>query len=338
MTRRHFIRLALYQAELPALTLILYHLTYLKNIINFVIHIIFMLDLKQQVVKFLEDGEYATCEYKGCFDIAAKKDSLLLIKVMLNIDGFQREEAKNLKIISNNLDAYPFLIGVQTNREKLQQGVVYERFETPTVSLKTFEDLVVNSIFPIIYRDKGGMYVEIDSALLREVRKKKNMSQRELAESVGINKKAIYEHENRQLRMLLEISKSLERVLNQKITKPINVFKRYEEHGSPEGTLENVVKKDLEKIGFETDFVKQAPMDIFMRERTLVLSDIEMNRRKIIKHAAILRDFANLVEKPAIIITEKSKNEEASGIPIIEKKRLKEIGKKELIKKAEDAI
>jgi putative transcriptional regulator len=297
-----------------------------------------MLELKQQVLGFLEKSDYTTCEYKGCFDIAAKKDSLLLLKVMLNIDGFQKEQAKNLKIISNNLDAYPFLIGVQTNREKLQQGVVYERFETPTVSLKTFEDLIINSIFPTIYRDRGGLYVKIDSALLREIRKKRSLSQRELAESVGINKKVIYEHEKRQLRMLLEIANSLENVLNTKIIKPIDVYKKYEEHGLPEDRLENVVKKDLESMGFKTDFVKQAPVDVFAKEKTMFLSDIEMNRRKIIKHAAFLKDFANLVKKPTIIITDESKNEEASGIPIIGKKKLKEMDKKELLKEAEKSI
>lgn len=297
-----------------------------------------MQELKQQAIKFLEQSDYVTCEYKGCFDIAAKKDSLLLIKVLLNIDSFQKEQAKNLKIVASNLDAYPFLIGVQTNREKLQPGVVYERFETPTVSLRTFEDLIVNSIFPTIYRDKGGLYVQVDSTLLRELRMKKGLTQRELAESAGINKKVIYEHEKGQLRMLLEIAGSLEKILDSRIVGDIDVFKRYSEHGQPEGSVENVVKKDLENLGFETDFVKQAPFDMFAKEKTLVISDIEVNRRKIKKHAAFLKDFVGIVKKPAIIITDVSKNEQEQGIPIIEKKRLRTMGKKDLIEKAKESI
>jgi len=297
-----------------------------------------MLNLKQEVQGFLEKSDYVTCEYKGCFDIVAKKNALLLLKILLNIDSFQREQAKNLKIISNNLDAHPFLIGVQTNREKLKTGIVYERFETPTTSLKTFEDLIVNSIFPRIYRDKGGLYVEIDSAILREIRKKKGLTQKELAEVVGINKKVIYEHEKKQLRMLLEIAENIEKVLNQKIIKPIDIFKKYEEHGHPKDFIERGVKRHLEKIGFETDFVKQAPLDVFAKEKALVLSDIEINRRKIIKHAASLKDFINVVKKPAVLITEKAKDEEISGITVIERKKLEEIDKKELIKKAKRAI
>ncbi len=297
-----------------------------------------MLNLRQEVQGFLEKSDYVTCEYKGCFDIAAKKDILLLLKILLNIDSFQREQAKNLKIISNNLDAHPFLIGIQTNREKLKPGIVYERFETPTVSLKTFEDLIINSIFPRIYRDRGGLYVEIDSAILREIRKKKGLTQRELAEAIGINKKVIYEHEKKQLRMLLGIAEKIERILNQKIIKPIEVFKKYEEHGYPKDFIERGVKKHLEKIGFKTDFVKQAPLDVFAKEKALVLSDIEVNKRKIISHAASLKDFISVVKKPAVLITEKAKDEEISGIPVIERKELEEIDKKELIKKAKKAI
>ena len=297
-----------------------------------------MLNVKQQVQNFLEKNDYATCEYKGCFDIAAKKNVLLLLKTLMNVDSFQLEQAKNLKIISNNLDAHPMIIGIQTRREKLRSGIVYERYDMPTVSLKTFEDLICNSIYPRIYRDRGGLYVEIDSDVLKDSRKRKGLTQRELAEAVGINKKAIYEHEKKKLRMLLTIAERLELILNKKIIKPTEVFKKYEEHGYPKGRLEKVIGKNLEKIGFKTDFVKQSPFDVFAKEKALVISDIEMNRKKMIKHAADLKDFINVVKRPAVLITKDSKEEEIHGIPVIKKRELEEIDKKELIKKAKKAI
>lgn len=298
-----------------------------------------MLDLRQRVKNFLEENDYATYEYHGCFDVAAKKDVLLLLKVLFNIDAFQKEQAKNLKIISNNLDGYPMLIGLQTNREKLKIGIVYERFEMPTLSLETFEELIFNRIFPRLYRDKGGMYVEIDSEILKETRKRKGLTQRELAEAVGINKKVIYEHEKKQLRMLLEIAERIEHILNKKIIQVAKVYKKYEEHGFPKDNLEMGVGKNLEKLGFRTDFVKQAPLDIFAKEKALIISDIEMNRRKLTRHAVDLKDFINIVKKPALLITEKSKEEELLGIPVIQRKELEvfESGK-ELIRRAKKAI
>jgi len=297
-----------------------------------------MLDLKQHVKNFLEESDYATCEYHGCFDIAAKKEMILLLKILLNVDAFQKEQAKNLKIISNNLDGYPMLIGIQTNREKLKTGIVYERFEMPTLSLETFKELICNKIFPRIYRDKGGLYVEINSEILKDTRRRKDLTQRELAEAVGINKKVIYEHEKKQLRMLLSIAEKLEQILDEKIIKSASVFKKYEAHGQPQDLLERNIGKDLEKIGFKTDFVKQSPLDVFAKEKALIISDIEINKRKMKKRAADLKDFINIVKKPALLITEKTKNEELLGIPLIDRKELEDIERKELIKRAKKAI
>jgi putative transcriptional regulator len=297
-----------------------------------------MLNVKQQVQSFLEENDYATCDYKGCFDIAAQKNVLLLLKTLMNVDSFQEEQAKNLKIISNNLDAHPMIVGIHTRRERLQPGIVYERYDLPTVSLKTFEDLICNSIYPRIYRDRGGLYVEIDSDVLKDSRKRKGMTQRELAEAVGINKKVIYEHEKKQLRMMLEIAERLEQILSNKIIKPTEVFKKYKEHGYPKDRLEKAVGKNLENLGFKTDFVKQSPFDVFAKEKAIVISDIELNRKKMIKHAADLKDFIKVVKRPAVLITKNFKEGEIEGIPVIEKKELEEIDKKELIKKAKKAI
>ncbi len=290
--------------------------------------------LLDRAVEVLENNDYATCRFSGCFDIAAKREWILFLKVLQNVDALQIDQAKNLKIISNNLDAHPLIIGLQTRRERLQRGVVYERFELPTVSMETFEGLIANEILPTIYRDRGGLYVDIDSAVLREVRRKKGLTQRELAEAVGINKKAIYEHEKKELRMMLSIAQRIENVLERKIIKNIDVSKlRFEEHGKPEDRLEAVVGRDLKKLGFQTDFVKQAPFDVFAREKVLIISDVEENKRKMLRRVTNLRNFIDLAKRPAVVITEKSKEDELSGIPVVKRKELEEFESgEELIK------
>jgi len=294
--------------------------------------------LKQHISKLLENNNYVNCSYHGCFDIAAKKNALILVKVLENVDSFSEEQAKNLKIISNNLDASPMLVGLRTRRGKLEKGVVYERFEMPTVSMETFEALVRDDIYPKIYRDKGGLYVNIDSKLLKETRNKRGFTQRELAEAVGINKKVIYEHEKSQLRMMLNIAERLERMLNKKLTQPIEVFKKFDEHGYPSDMLEKSIGENLNKLGFDTDFVKQAPFDVFAKEKVLIISDIEINRRKMVKRAVDLKEFIGLTKKPALFITEKTKEEDLLGIPVLQRKDLEEFeNKEELIKIAKRA-
>lgn len=291
------------------------------------------------VEKTLENAGYVVCNYTGCFDVVAKKDKLLLLKILQNIDSFSEEQSKNLKIIANNLEATAILIGENTTREKLKDGIVYERFEIPSISPKTLDSLITHEIFPKIYRDKGGLYVEIDSTILREARDHKKLTQRELAEMVGINKKVIYEHEKKELRMILDIAQKLEGILNKKMIKPIDVlaFSRREIQTYPKDILEKEVGSRLSKIGFKIDYVKQAPFDVFAKEKTMIVSDVESNKRKMKKRATNLQKFIHTVKRPAVMITEESKEENVEGIPVIRRKDLKELSSSEVVKIARKA-
>lgn len=288
--------------------------------------------LVENIEKMFHDEGYATCRYHGCFDLAAKKRMLLFLKILKNVDSFQFEQARNLKIICTGLDARPLLVGAQTRRERLERGIVYVRFDMPAISEATLEDLVCNGIFPRIYRDKGGVYVEIDSDALKTARNKKELTQEKLAEIVGVNKKTIYEHENRNLRMMLSTAEALESVLNEKITTGIELFSgKHEAHGKPSSGLEKIVFSELQRLGFETEFAKQTPFDVVAKEKTVLISDVENNRRRILYRATALKRFVSFLERPAIIITDKIKIE--SELPLIERSELKELESgKELIR------
>lgn len=287
---------------------------------------------------FLEEG-YATCRYRGCFDLAAKKRMLLFLKILKNVDAFSAEQARNLKIISQSLDAKPLLVGAQTRIEKLERGIVYERFDVPAVSEDTLKDLICNEIFPRIYRDRGGLYVEIDSDALKSARNKKGMTQEELAETVGINKKTVYEHENNSLRMLLSVAESLESVLKEKIISDVELFsERQEMHGKPYSGFEKTVSFELKRLGFETEFVRQTPFNAISKQETLILSDVDSNKRKLKYRSVELKRFVSFIKKPALLITEKSENLDY-GLPAIERSELKEMDSgKELIKVARKKV
>jgi putative transcriptional regulator len=289
------------------------------------------LELKRSVIDILEKNGWVTYTYHGCFDVAAKKDKLLFLKVMKNIDGFQKTQAKNLKIISSSLNAFPLLIGLNTNREKLECGVVYERFELPVLSLETFENLIERKIFPRFYRDKGGLYVEISCEMLREARRSKGLTQKELAEIIGINKKTIYEHERKNLRMIVSLAEKIEMILEKRIMKPIEVFKRFEESGNPKDNLERFVDRSFRRLGFKTKFSDQTPFDLIAKESEILISDVERNKRRIKYRCKKLNEFVSFVEHLGIVITDKIKID--AEVPVIEKRELEEIESgKELIK------
>ncbi len=289
--------------------------------------------IEERVEKILKGNNYVTCRYNGCFDMAAKKNMLLLIKVLHNVDSFQEGQAESLKVSSSFLDAEALLVGFQTSKERLKKGIVYERFDIPTVSAETFEELITHGILPKTYRDKGGLYVRIDSDLLRSLRKKNEMTQRELAEAVGINKKVIYEHEKSDLRMSLEIARGIESILKDRITKSATLFnQRYEAHGEPSDKLEVGVGKELRRLGFVTEFTKKTPFNVLAKEKALLLSGVEKNKRRINRRVDELKSFMQVADKPGILITEKIKAE-FEDFPVIKKEELKEfLSGKELMK------
>ena len=129
----------------------------------------------------------------------------------------------------------------------------------------------------------------------------------------------------------MEIAKRMEMVLDKKITKDAALLRNYDAHGAPNDRLENIVGKDLERLGFEIDFAKQAPFDIFAKEKTLLISDVETDKRRIQKRVMELQGFIRVVDRPAVIITEKIHKE--LELPTIERSELEQLESgKELIR------
>ncbi len=296
------------------------------------------LAIEDRVENVLESSGYATARYHGCFDIAAKKKNILLLKILQNIDAFSEEQSENLKLISANLDAMPLVVGEQTRMEKLQAGVVYERYEMPAVNFHTFKRLIEEEIFPTVYRDRGGLYVHVDSEALRALRTEKGLTQAELAELVNINKKVVYEHERQQSRMVLEIAQKLENVLRHSLIKNafLNVAANSaakERKTMPKDKMEKEIGSKLAAIGFKVAYAASAPFDILAREHTLVISDVESNKRRLSKRAPALKNFAAVMQKPALFITERHGEDTFDGVPVMRRDELKELeSSKQLIK------
>ncbi len=289
------------------------------------------LQLVDSIQERLEENNFSTCRYHGCFDIAARKEKLLFLKVLQNVDSLAEESSRNLKILSQNLDASPLVVGEHTNAEKLKTGIVYERRDLPTISAETFFEMIFENIFPRFYRDRGGIFVDIDSNALKAAREKRNFSQRELAEAAGISKKSIYEHEASSMRMVFQTAGKIEKIIDEKIFLEINPLeKKFFSHAEkPASNLEKSVGSDLKKIGFSVSFLRSAPFGIFAAAGSLVLSDVEENKRKLQRRAPALGELISVVRKPAVAIAEEFADVE---IPVVKRKELKELEAKDLIR------
>jgi len=275
--------------------------------------------LLNDIEEMLEENGYNYCEYSGCFDIAARRESIMLLKVLSNVDSFQEEQANNLKTLSNDLDAKPMLIGVHTRREALSDNIVYGRFDIPTINPRTLEN-ILHGALPSIYRFRGGMFVEIDSAGLKKAREEAGFSQSQLAEKVGITKKSVYEHESRKLKIVYKNAVRIEKILKTSLVLPLELKMPYATKISPRSSFEGKISQNFRKMGFATDFVYQSPFNMIAKEKSFMLiSDVDEKKNRIQKNIPYISDFSNVTKKSAVVIT----NEEINcDIPTLREEEL----------------
>lgn len=290
--------------------------------------------LRQRVGEILERADYEYSEYSGCFDIVAKKQELLLFKVLENVDSFQEEQASNLKTLSASLAASPALIGLWTRRENLQNNIIYDRFDIPTFTPRTLENILIHEIQPLIYRFRGGFFADVDPQLLREAREDAGFSQSELAEKLGITKKNVYEHEKEMMKARYEVAKRMESLLGNVIMSIDFTSLAFEEAmKEPRTGFEKNISQELKRKGFATSYIHQTPFNIIAKtsdkERFLVFSDAEENARRIEKNEEHMLAFSEITEKPVVVVTKKRMDLE---IPVIPADELREMTRRDIVK------
>jgi putative transcriptional regulator len=273
---------------------------------------------------------FECCKNMGCFDVAAKKGkNFFILKILRNVDSLQEEHADSLKTISAELGGRALIIGEHTRKETLEDGIIYQRFDIPTIGIETLENILTHKFKPMVTRNRGGLFVEIDSIQLKKKRISMGLTQEELAMKVGTTKKGIYEHEKQNKKASKELVDNLEAVLG-KISSPASIYSKEWEKTVPRGQFEGIVAKHFEAKGFETNSVYHAPFNIIAKsEDLIILSEAEENREKIEKILEDLISFSRLARKPIIAVT---REEEELEIPTIQEKDLGRYSTKDLRK------
>lgn len=287
--------------------------------------------LFEQVTKILERHDFSWCECRGCFDIAARKHDLVLVKVLDNIDSLQESQASNLMVLSDKLDANVSVIGTHTRYGQLDDNVVYDRFDVPAFTPNTL-DFILNSRNPLVYRNKGGHFIEIDPNALRNARVKSGLTQQKLADAVGITKKSVYEHESRRMHAQHDTVKRIEKILDEDISIPFeNLPFENTVAAEPSAKFEKSIIYSMRKIGFSTSFISQSPFNIIAEEKVMIVSDAEKNPQRIERKAKQLEEFAGVSNKPLVVISE---TEPRTNLPSITVSQLRELSAKNLRKLA----
>ena len=290
--------------------------------------------LTDKIVNSLMDRDFEVLVTEGCFNIAAKNESLVLIKSLMNVDSFSEEHALSLRSISYFLSANPFVVSIKNNREFLHDQTVYSRFQLPVITPQTFENFLEDDKMIFFESSQGKHTSEVDAQKIRSKRKEKGFSLKELAQLVGISKKAMYEIEKSRTKPSMETMNKIEDVLNTKvqIAKKIET-KTKATYIKPKTELQKKVSREFTRIGIDNSPVYSAPFEIIGKESFSVVTS------SLKTELLIMKKFANIVSSKAFLVVKESKEDSANGVPIVSEKELSELNSpKDLNKRLKEKI
>lgn len=298
-------------------------------------------NMNSEIETFLKSEGFETSNIydHGAFDIVARKNLLiLLIKTFKNIDGVNRSNSEEMKQLASIFLASPLIIGENSRNGKLEDGVIYERYEIPTITLNTLKHMILYEEYPEIIADRGGYFVKINGNVLKKYRDQHSLSLKDLADLAHVSRATMYKYENDMVKVNTETAMLLEEILNEKITIDINLLKPTDNDNIKYSDDENT--KILTKLGYGVISTNKSPFDAAARaedkDSSPLIANIEKNRtqKTLEKMAVPLKDLSLITSADSIFIVDNEKISDLIGeIPVIKSWELNEFeNSKDLLK------
>ncbi len=280
---------------------------------------------------------------RSCFDMVARNElELLLLKILINIDGFTGNQAEEIKKVADTFLASPLVVGIKSKNEYLEEDVVYERHGIPVIAKETLRNMVVDDVYPEVFADRGGYYVQMDGEIIKQVRESQNISRKDLADKAHVSRETIYKYERGMVRAFPETAMILESILNMKITLSVNLLtvpgfekEKPENSDSSKTKLQLAVENqsNLAKLGFGIISTTRTPFDAIAKQESgkndsTVITNMEKNRnhQALKKMAVNVRDLSGITETDAVFLLEGKKSLKCiEGIPVVHNWEIKEM-------------
>jgi putative transcriptional regulator len=271
------------------------------------------------------------------FDVVARQDdTLLIIKVLTNIDALSEEVANELRALACLLKATPLLIGEKNGINTLEDDVVYFRFGIQTVTPTTLKNHVLEKLPVRAYAAPGGLYVNLDYEKIRRLRQERNISLGSFAHHVRVSRRTVQMYEEG-MNARIDIADRIEDMFNQQVTLPIDLLKPLlvEKHHLPSYKNEKDAMKLLQwevfsllqNIGYRIIPLDRCPFQALSKEKeNILLTCVQEYNKKLEEKAHFISSISKIIEKHAVVFIDKDvRRKNLQGTPIIGKKELKKI-------------
>jgi len=280
------------------------------------------------------------------FDLAARRDAtLILIKVLKNIDALDAEEARRLLELGRLFPAIVLVLGQTSGASELDDGVVYTRYDVPIVTESTLRDYLEKALPPFLYASPGGSFAQIDGERLRFLRRARGLSLGALAQIAGVSRRAVQLYEEGQGAESTVVER-IEAYLDAPVVRPIELFNtpkpsavrpREPSEGSPRGrkggdptppartgdALRDGVLAQLGDMGLEVTITVRAPFDALARMPEILLAGVG-SLRTAAHRAEVLHGIARVAEGHAMFIVRETVHRPSiAGLAILNVRELR---------------
>jgi len=266
------------------------------------------------------------------FDLAARRDAtLLLIKVLKNIDALDAEEAARLLELGRLFPATVLVVGETSGQSTLDDGVVYTRYDVPIVSEPTLREYLQKGVPPFLYASPGGAFARIDGERLKFLRRTRGLSLGTLASIAGVSRRAIQLYEEGQGAEAMVVER-IETYLDAPIVRPVELFgarprppaaksrprsdRGAEEAAPPPArtgdSLRDGVLAQLGGMGLEVTITVRAPFDALARTPEVLLAGVG-SLRTALHRAEVLHGIARVAEGHAMFIVRETVHRPSIG-------------------------
>ena len=288
------------------------------------------LDEVREVLDSAAQEHATTFNPEYCFDSIIDEGNVrIAIKASITIDSLESPIREELSKISTILRCTPLIIGERTRKRPLQDGVIHTRGTIPAINLETLRRILEDKTLPFLLAKKGGIYVIIDGSKLKQAREARNYSRGDIAEEMGLSRRAIYEYERGAMSPTIDVVLRLEKVLDTILIEPSNLLEtkttskqpimEQERHGK-QTKLEKTTLEIFSRLGFNSTIAHDAPFNLLTsRHQHVFLSYLKKRLERLDEtRLEFLAELADVLkEEPAIIASDTPTVESINGIPVI---------------------
>ena len=229
---------------------------------------------------------------RTCFDaLARRSEQILLIKVLEDANAVTREYAAEMATVASYISASPLIIAEKAEK-KLDDNVIYARFNIYTLNFSTFVNCL-NNKFPFIKSGKAGLTASIVGRKLKEKREETGYSLNALSKKIGVTSRMMQKYENENSEVTINKAMKIYDLFGHHVFNQINVFVQ---KGHPESRFESEVSRKYVGLGFEAAETKKTPFDIIAKkDHELIFTEVSDRVNPQMESLSKLLDADNLV-------------------------------------------